>query len=49
MLVVGVFAGAALSSVLSGDRTSMKVPLLWKARFGEGTAERFAGCREAAS
>ncbi|HEX6986175.1 MAG TPA: YeeE/YedE thiosulfate transporter family protein [Planctomycetaceae bacterium] len=42
MLVVGVFVGALLSSFLSGDRTSMKVPPLWKARFGDGTAKRFA-------
>ena len=42
MLVVGVFLGALLSSALSGDRTSMTVPPLWKARFGGSSAKRLA-------
>ncbi|NNJ25921.1 YeeE/YedE thiosulfate transporter family protein [Alienimonas chondri] len=41
MLVVGVFVGALLSSLSSGDRTNLKVPPLWRSRFGEGTAKRF--------
>jgi uncharacterized membrane protein YedE/YeeE len=41
MLVVGVFFGALLSSWLSGDRTTLKVPPLWQSRFGGGTARRF--------
>lgn len=40
MLVVGVFVGAGLSAVLSGDRTRMKVPPLWEARFGGSPAKR---------
>jgi len=43
MLVVGVFIGAFLSSKLSKDRTSRSVPPLWKWRFGDSTAKRFAG------
>lgn len=42
MLAVGVFLGSLLSAWLSGDRTSMKVPPLWKSRFGSGTGKRFA-------
>ncbi len=42
MLVVGVFVGAFLSAWLSGDRTRLKVPDLWRWRFGESTAKRFA-------
>jgi hypothetical protein len=42
MLVVGVFMGAVVSSVLSGDRSSARVPPLWRARFGDATAWRFA-------
>ncbi len=40
MLVAGVFAGAWLSAALSGDRTRMTVPPLWKARFGESPVKR---------
>jgi uncharacterized membrane protein YedE/YeeE len=42
MLLVGVFIGALLSSWLSGDRTLKTVPPLWRWRFGESTAGRFA-------
>jgi uncharacterized protein len=42
MLVVGVFVGAFLSAWLSGDRTRLKVPDLWRWRFGGSTAKRFA-------
>ncbi len=42
MLVVGVFVGALLSSWLSGDRTDMKVPQLWRRRFGDSVGKRFA-------
>jgi uncharacterized membrane protein YedE/YeeE len=41
MLVLGVFVGAAISSLLSGDRTSQRVPSLWSARFGESATKRF--------
>ena len=41
MLVLGVFAGATLSSALSGDRTAMKVPPLWEWRFGPSVPKRF--------
>ena len=45
MLVVGVFVGALLSAWLSGDRTRLKVPDLWRWRFGDSTALRFtAAC-----
>jgi uncharacterized protein len=47
MLVVGVFIGAFLSAWLSGDRTRLQVPELWKERFGDSPAKRlvaaFAG------
>ena len=43
MLVVGVLIGAFLSSKLSKDRTSQSVPPLWRWRFGDSTAKRFAG------
>jgi uncharacterized membrane protein YedE/YeeE len=42
MLVIGVFVGSVLSSWLSGDRTRLKVPDLWKHRFGKSVAKRFA-------
>jgi uncharacterized membrane protein YedE/YeeE len=42
MLVLGVFIGAFLSSLLSRDRTTEKVPALWRWRFGDSTAKRFA-------
>jgi uncharacterized protein len=41
MLVVGVFLGAFLSAWLSGDRTRLKVPDLWRWRFGDSAAWRF--------
>jgi hypothetical protein len=42
MLVAGVFVGAFLSGWLSGDRSTVKVPDLWRWRFGGSTAGRFA-------
>ena len=42
MLLVGVFLGAMASARLSGDRSSIKVPPLWRRRFGDSTAKRFA-------
>ena len=42
MVLVGVFIGALLSSWLSGDRSRISVPPLWRWRFGESTAKRFA-------
>ena len=42
-LVAGVFFGSLLSSRLSGDRPTEKVPSLWRWRFGESPARRFAG------
>jgi len=42
MLVLGVFIGAFLSSLLSKDRTRENVPPLWRWRFGDSTAKRFA-------
>ena len=41
MLLVGVFLGAMLSSWLSGDRSKIKVPPLWRWRFGDSTGKRF--------
>lgn len=41
MLVLGVFLGAYLSSKLSGDRTSERVPVLWQARFGPKVGPRY--------
>ena len=43
MLVLGVFIGAYLSSKLSGDRAAERVPPLWRWRFGDRTAVRYAG------
>ena len=44
MLVVGVLLGAYLSSKLSGDRApEEKVPPLWRWRFGDKPAVRYAG------
>jgi uncharacterized protein len=47
MLVVGVFFGAMLSSVLSRDRPRVLVPDMWQARFGASVPRRllasFAG------
>jgi uncharacterized protein len=34
MLVVGVFLGAIISSLASGDREPITVPPMWKSRFG---------------
>lgn len=42
MLVVGVFLGALASALLSGDRTDLVVPELWRRRFGPGVVPRFA-------
>ena len=42
-LLIGVFLGALLSSWLSGDRSRISVPALWRWRFGPGVAKRFAG------
>lgn len=42
MLVFGVFLGAFVSSMLSGDRVSENVPTLWQRRFGSATNKRFA-------
>jgi uncharacterized membrane protein YedE/YeeE len=41
-LLIGVFLGSALSSWLSGDRSRTSVPPLWRWRFGESRAKRFA-------
>lgn len=43
MLVLGVFIGSYLSSKLSGDRTPERVPPLWRWRFGDSAAIRYAG------
>lgn len=42
MLLIGVFLGSMLSSRLSGDRSNIAVPPLWRWRFGESTGKRFA-------
>jgi uncharacterized protein len=42
MLIVGVFLGSLLSSTLSGDRSSITVPPLWRWRFGDSKVKRFA-------
>lgn len=42
MLLIGVFLGAMLSSWLSGDRSRISVPPLWRWRFGESRIKRFA-------
>lgn len=41
MLVAGVFLGAFLSSQLSGDREPVRVPEIWKRRFGDSARKRF--------
>jgi hypothetical protein len=41
MLLVGVFIGSMLSSRLSDDRSTTKVPPLWRWRFGDSAAKRF--------
>lgn len=43
MLVVGVFIGAFTSSKLSGDRPAVRIPHLWRWRFGESAATRYMG------
>lgn len=40
MLVVGIFLGALLSSMLSGDRTRASVPEMWRKRFGPSVTAR---------
>ncbi len=40
MLVVGVFFGALLSSLLSGDREKIVVPRMWEQRFGPSVVLR---------
>lgn len=42
MLVAGLFLGAMVSSKLSGDRPTEKVPPLWRHRFGAGAGKRYA-------
>ena len=42
-LVVGVFVGAWVSSKLSGDREKVKVPALWRSRFGPSVTKRMTG------
>jgi hypothetical protein len=41
MLLVGVFIGGMLSSWLSGDRATTKIPVLWQWRFGTSASKRF--------
>lgn len=41
MLVAGVFAGALISSILSGEFSLQAVPLLWAQSFGNGWVLRF--------
>ena len=42
MLLIGVFLGSWLSSSLSGDRSRISVPPLWRWRFGDSVPKRFA-------
>lgn len=42
MLVLGVLVGAFFSAWLSGDRQHEKVPALWRWRFGDSVAKRYA-------
>ena len=42
MLLIGVFLGALMSSWLSGDRSRVTVPPLWRWRFGASKTKRFA-------
>src|SRR5688500_17357095 len=42
MLLVGVFLGALLSAWLSGDRSRLAVPPLWRWKFGASRTKRFA-------
>lgn len=41
-LVIGVFLGSLVSSLLSGDRERFVVPPMWKARFGPSRLKRIA-------
>lgn len=43
MLVLGVFIGAYASSKLSGDRPAVRIPPLWRQRFGDSVPLRYAG------
>jgi len=42
-VVVGVFLGALLSSTLSRDRATERIPQLWRRRFGDSEARRLTG------
>lgn len=42
MLVMGIFVGGLVSSLLSGDRPDRAVPELWSRRFGPGRRLRSA-------
>jgi uncharacterized protein len=42
MLLIGVFLGSFFSSWLSGDRSKIDVPPLWRSRFGGSKLKRFA-------
>jgi len=42
MLVVGIFVGGLVSSLLSGDRPNRAVPELWTQRFGPDQRLRYA-------
>ncbi len=42
MLVVGVFLGSLLSATISRDRTALRVPEMWRERFGASVPKRFA-------
>jgi uncharacterized protein len=42
MLVLGVFIGAWVSSLSSGDRENSIVPKMWARRFGDSIALRFS-------
>jgi uncharacterized protein len=42
MLVIGVFLGAFFSSWLARDRHQETIPALWRWRFGDSVAKRFA-------
>ena len=41
MLVIGVFLGATISARLSHDATKLRVPDLWRERFGGSVSKRF--------
>jgi uncharacterized membrane protein YedE/YeeE len=42
MLLLGVFLGSWLSAWLSGSRSPMRVPPLWRWRFGDSAARRYS-------